>query len=301
MLPFRTGSEGVVDAAETGEVTMRYGFIGLGDQGGAMAKMMLRGGLPLAVWARRSEALTPFVNEGATATSTASELASGCDLLSICVTADVDVKHVIHTHGVLEAMRPGSIIAIHSTVLPSLSVELAKTALGKQVHVLDAPVSGSARGAFNKTLLMMIGGDAAVLEKARAAFSTYANPIIHVGAVGTAMRSKLLNNLVAAAQKAIAVRTLRAAPRFGLDADVLQKVILAGVGRSMALEIVGRLQDPKRAAHIAPLVVKDMQLAREALPDEDLKPLFALADEAIEWMDKWALGTDRVLTPPAAA
>jgi 3-hydroxyisobutyrate dehydrogenase len=186
-------------------------------------------------------------------------------------------------------------------VLPSLSVELEQTARAKQVHVLDAPVSGSARAALNKTLLLMVGGDAALVEKARPAFCTYANPIIHVGEVGAAMRSKLFNNLVAAAQKAIAIRALRSAPRFGLDADVLQKVILAGVGRSMALEIVGRLQNADRAAHIAPLVVKDMQLARKALPDEELKPLFALADEAIEWMEKWARGSDRVLTPPAAA
>jgi 3-hydroxyisobutyrate dehydrogenase-like beta-hydroxyacid dehydrogenase len=176
---------------------------------------------------------------------------------------------------------------------------MARTAGARRIDVLDAPVSGSSRAALNKTLLMMIGGEPAALEKARPAFSTYANPIIRVGEIGSAMRSKLFNNLVAAAQKGIAIRALRAAPHFGLDASLLQQVILSGVGRSAAMEIVGRLQDAGRAAHIGPLVLKDMKLARQALPDEGLKPLFDLADEAIGWIDKWARGTDRLLAPTA--
>src|SRR5271155_3979743 len=98
---------------------MQFGFIGLGDQGGAMAKMMLQAGLPLGVWARKPAAVAPFVAEGASAAESAAALAAQCDVLSICVTTDSDVREVILDYGVLDAMRPNSVIAIHSTVLPS--------------------------------------------------------------------------------------------------------------------------------------------------------------------------------------
>jgi 3-hydroxyisobutyrate dehydrogenase len=265
-----------------------------------MAKMMLRSSLPLTVWARRAEALDPFVAEGAQVAETPAQLAAMADVLSICVTADEDVKEVVHGCGVLAALKPGSVLAIHSTVLPSLSIDLAKQAERYGVEVLDAPVSGSSRGAFAKTLLVMVGGSALALERAMPAFQSYGNPILHIGGCGAAMTSKLINNLVAIAQKGIAVRALLAASSFGLDPNVVQRVVLAGVGRSTALEIVGRLQDAQRARHIWPLVKKDILLARKALPSKELDPLFALADEAIDWIDRWACGTGRVLDVPKA-
>jgi 3-hydroxyisobutyrate dehydrogenase len=277
---------------------MRYGFIGLGEQGGAMAKMMLRAGLPLTVWTRRPEASEPFSDEGARISKSAAALAAESDLLSICVTSSTDVLEVVHDRGVLHAMRPNTVLAIHSTILPSVSIEIEKQATQTQVEVLDAPVSGSARAAFNKTLLVMVGGSASALDRARAAFSTYGDPIVHVGCCGMAMQTKLLTNLLAAANKGIAIRILCGASIMGLDPNSVQRLALAGVGRSTALEIVARLQDSQRARHIGPLVAKDIQLAREALPIPELNPLFSLAQEAIEWITKWGEGNEKILLPP---
>jgi hypothetical protein len=72
-------------------------------------------------------------------------------------------------------------------------------------------------------------------------------------------------------------------------------LVLAGVGSSTALAIVGKLQHPLRARHIGLLVAKDLQLAREALPYKELDPLFALAEEAIAWIKKWGEGKDQIL------
>jgi 3-hydroxyisobutyrate dehydrogenase-like beta-hydroxyacid dehydrogenase len=274
---------------------MHYGFIGLGEQGGAMANMMLRAGLPLTVWTRRQEASEPFKAGGARVAMSAADLAANADLLSLCVTSDSDVREVVYNRGVLKAMRPNSVIAIHSTTLPSLSVEIAKDAAQRQVEILDAPVSGSARAALNKTLLVIVGGSAAALEKARPAFETYGDPILHIGACGMAMQAKLLNNLIAAANKAVAIRALLAASAAGLDPSLVRRLVLAGVGSSTALAIVGKLQHPLRARHIGLLVAKDLQLAREALPYKELDPLFALAEEAIAWIKKWGEGKDQIL------
>ncbi|MDR5804864.1 NAD(P)-dependent oxidoreductase [Caballeronia sp. LZ001] len=263
---------------------MKCGFIGLGDQGGAMATMMLRAGLPLTVWTRRPEAAAPFVSEGAKVAKNPSALAAQCDLLSLCVTDGDAVRQIVHDMGVLRALRPGAVLAIHSTVLPSLSEEIAAEALPLGVEVLDAPVSGSSRAALNGTLLVMVGGSTTALDKARPAFETYADPILHVGKPGTAMRAKLINNLVWAANLGAAVRSLNAAGDAGLDHDGVRRVLLSGTGRSAALEFTNALTS-SRAHHAAPLVLKDMVLAREALASEELLPLFDLADGAISWME----------------
>jgi 3-hydroxyisobutyrate dehydrogenase-like beta-hydroxyacid dehydrogenase len=237
------------------------------------------------------------VAAGATAYEKASDLAEQSELLSICVTSDNDVREVLNERNVLNFMRPGSVIAIHSTVTPGLSVEVARDASRNGIEVLEAPVSGSSRAALNRTLLVMVGGRLETFEKVKGVFEAYGNPVLYTGACGTAMRTKLLNNLMAAAHKGIAIRCLLAARHEGIDSNLVQRAVLAGVGASRGLEIVGRLQGAERARHIGPLVKKDMKLAREALGSSELDPLFALADEAIHWIDKWAADKEQILAP----
>ena len=96
-------------------MTTRTGFIGLGSQGGPMAERMLAGGFPLAVWARRPEALAPFLDKGATAAASVADLAASCDHIGLCVVDDAGVAQICDE--LIPAMRPGSLLAIHSTCL----------------------------------------------------------------------------------------------------------------------------------------------------------------------------------------
>jgi 3-hydroxyisobutyrate dehydrogenase len=124
----------------------RVGFIGLGSQGGPMARCIVEGGYPLTLWARRPESVEPFGDAAATVVGTPAEVGAASDVVGICVVADADVEDVaLRPDGVLAGMAPGGVVAVHSTIHPDTCRRLAEQAAGRGVAVVDAPVSGGAR------------------------------------------------------------------------------------------------------------------------------------------------------------
>ena len=93
-------------------------------------------------------------------------------------------------------MKPGSVIAVHSTVHPDTCKALAKTAASKRVSVIDAPVSGGGPAAAAGRLMVMVGGEADAVERCRPVFESYADPVVHLGELGSGQTTKLLNNLL---------------------------------------------------------------------------------------------------------
>src|SRR5829696_903379 len=122
---------------------MRVGFIGLGGQGGPMARRIVDGSYDLTLWARRSATLEPFADTAAKTAQSPAELAATSDLVCLCVVGDDDVREVLAgDHGVLAGLASGGIVAIHSTVHPDTCRDLAQSAAAQGVSVIDAPVSG---------------------------------------------------------------------------------------------------------------------------------------------------------------
>lgn len=221
---------------------LKTGFIGLGNQGSPIARQWVDAGFPLTIWARRPESLEPFVNTAAEIANSPADLAQACNLIGICVVNDADVRQVLLEAGVLEAMRPGSIIAIHSTLLPETVIELDKKARSLGVHLLDAPVSGGSHGAEAGTMTVMVGGDAHPLERVRAVFETFATKIAHLGPVGTGQMMKLLNNNLAYANLVMGINAMELASQLGMDRDVAADVIRNSSGNSDGFGIL-RNQD----------------------------------------------------------
>src|ERR1700756_5427814 len=136
---------------------MHVGFIGLGSQGAPMAGRIIEAGFPTTLWARRPASLEPYADTAAKVAGSPAELAASSDLVCLCV------------------------VAIHSTVHPKTCHALAKKAGAQGVSVIDAPVSGGAPAVAERRLLVMVGGDADVVDRCRPVFETYANPIVHLG------------------------------------------------------------------------------------------------------------------------
>ena len=138
----------------------KVGFIGVGTMGGAMVSRIIDAGFPTVLWARRSEALAAFTGPNVETAATPAALAAAVDLVGICVWSDDDVREVVAgEHGVLAGARPGTVIAIHSTILPSTCRELADLAAARDVLVLDAPVTGGPNVALAGALTVAVGGD----------------------------------------------------------------------------------------------------------------------------------------------
>ncbi len=217
--------------------SVRVGFVGLGSQGGPMARRIIDAGFTTTLWARRAESLEPFAGTSASTVGSPADLGAASDILGVCVVDDAGVEEVLGgTGGALASMRDGSIVLVHSTVHPSTCVRLQ--ADFPNVHVLDAPVSGGGGQAEVGALLVMVGGPAEIVERCRPVLATFGDPILHLGPLGAGQDAKVLNNTTFAAQLALATEVFAVAADRGLDRAAVAAVLAHGSGRSYAAEVV---------------------------------------------------------------
>jgi 3-hydroxyisobutyrate dehydrogenase-like beta-hydroxyacid dehydrogenase len=242
---------------------VKVGFIGLGSQGGPMAKRIATAGYPLTVWARRPEALAPFVALGATAAQSVEALGADCDLVAICVVDDAGVTAICDQ--LIPAMRPGSLLVVHSTILPESCERLARRCAERGIEFLDAPVSGGAPAVAAGTLTVMCGGDAQAFGRTIPVFETYAGTVVYLGPAGSGQRAKIVNNALMAGNMGLAHAALTAGEALGIERKALGDLIKASSGRSFGAEVYARLPNPQAFAHGAPLLVKDVNLLGAAL------------------------------------
>lgn len=269
---------------------MKVGFIGLGDQGGPMADMILSAGHDLGVWARRKAVMDDYAARSARVAASPADLASACEMMCLCVTDDADVRELVFDGGVLEALPKGAILVTHATINPATCRDIARAASARGVRVLDAPVSGSGHAARSRTLLVMAGGDASVLEACRSVFESYAGRIIHLGGHGAGMTAKLINNMMMLVNIGRGYQALKLGQAAGLDPWALWEVICAGSGASRGFEIIKDLSDSDRAGHVLKLFSKDAALALDGLPDDSIAPWRGLMQDGLDAIQALADG-----------
>ncbi|GAB07021.1 NAD-binding protein [Gordonia amarae] len=238
------------------------GFIGLGSQGGPMARRIVDAGIDTVLWARRPETLEPFADSAAKTAGSPAEVGAASDIVCLCVVGDDDVLSVAGgPDGVLSGMREGAILVVHSTVHPDTCTRLAAEAAARGVSVVDAPVSGGGRAAEAGNLLVMVGGDEETVAACRPVFGTYGDPVVHLGPLGSGQVTKLLNNLLFTANLATSADTLALGKSLGVDADRLAQVITNGSANSFALGRVASAGGLERiAGHAGNVLVKDVSL-----------------------------------------
>ncbi|MEU3781961.1 NAD(P)-dependent oxidoreductase [Streptomyces sp900129855] len=246
----------------TGTPTTRVGFVGLGSQGAPMARRIAEEAFPLTLWARRGASTDAFADTAATVAATPAELGAASDIVCLCVVADADVEDVLlRSDGVLAGMAPGGVVALHSTIHPDTCLRVAEKAAEREVAVVDAPVSGGGGAAAQRRLLVMAGGQETDVARCRPVFDTFADPVIHLGPLGSGQRAKLLNNFVFTAQVALALETFALADGLGMDRTAVAQVLAHGTGGSRAAAVLaasGFNTDGLRQA--LPLLSKDVGL-----------------------------------------
>lgn len=265
------------------------GFIGLGDMGGAMAQRIIDAGFPTVLWARRPEVLAAFKGPNVEHAETPADLASRVDMVGVCVWADDDVRRVLEgDDGLFAGAKPGTVIAIHSTISPAVCRELAQSAAERDLIVLDVPVSGGHDVALAGSLTVAVGGDADAAERCRPVFEAYGDPVIYVGPVGAAQSVKLINNALLAANLAVADDALAIGAALGVPGDAIAQWLRSGSGRSYALDVamgVRASQDVRDAAR--PALEKDVHALAADVPTRDgvgARSLLDAAEEAIRRM-----------------
>jgi 3-hydroxyisobutyrate dehydrogenase len=209
-------------------MSLRAGFVGLGNIGMPMARRLVAAGLSTTVFDLLPEAVEALVAAGARAARSLPELAAAADVIGVCVRDDADVRAVVlGDDGLLGGAAPGTVIAIHSTILPRTVIEVAAAAAARSVGVVDACITGGAMGAEQGTLTYIVGGDAAHLERCRPAFATSAASIVHTGALGSGAATKLCNNLMTYLGFLSAFEATLLARRSGLSMEAFEAVTSA--------------------------------------------------------------------------
>jgi 3-hydroxyisobutyrate dehydrogenase len=251
----------------------RVGFVGLGSQGGPIARRIADAGYPTTLWARRPATLEPFADSAAATATTLAELGAASDVLAVCVIDDTGLDDVLRgPDGALATLADGSVVVVHSTVHPATCVRLQVDY--PALHIVDAPVSGGGNKAAAGELLVMVGGPPDVVASCRPIFETFGNPVLHVGPLGSGQEVKLLNNMVFTAQLGLAAEVFELATARGLDQAAVATILASGSGRSYAAEVVaGGGFDLKGLGAVAgALLAKDVGILAEhaALTDSTL-------------------------------
>jgi 3-hydroxyisobutyrate dehydrogenase-like beta-hydroxyacid dehydrogenase len=258
-----------------GHPVLKVGFIGLGDMGGAIAHRIIGAGFPTALWARREATLQQFPPGSFTRCADPAEVGQHSDVVGVCVFGDADVRQIIlEGDGLLQGLKPGGTILIHSTVSAEVCSEVAIEAARRGCAVLDAPVSGGRDGALRGKLAIMLGGEAAALARIRPVLASYGAVIRLMGPVGSGQKMKVLNNILSFANGRLAIIAIETGQRLGLDPEAVLEVLRSGGAGSASIDSIADrlLPDPPFQRHAVTMVVKDTALFTGIRAEAGLAP-----------------------------
>lgn len=248
----------------------RVGFIGLGIMGQGMARNLLKAGFDLHVWNRTASRADDLVNEGAKLEKSPADVAANSDIVVICVSDTPDVEAVVlGDEGVIHGAAAGTLVIDCSTISPQVTREIAAKLAEKDVHMLDAPISGGSEGAAKGTLSIMVGGDADQFERARGVFEAMGQTITHIGEIGAGQTVKLVNQVLVVGNCLAMCEALLLAQAGGVDLKKTFDAISKGAAGSWmftnrAPQIIER---DWRPGFMVSLQQKDLRLVLDAADD----------------------------------
>ena len=215
----------------------RLAWIGLGALGAPMAHNLLQAGYPLTVFNRTPGRCEPLRAAGAQVVSRPADAADAAEVLLVCVSDDTAVEAMLlGSGGAIEGLRPGSLVIDCSTIAPATSRRVAAVLAEREVHYLDAPVTGGTEGARAGSLSVLVGGEAAQLERARPLLNLLGTTITHFGPVGAGQEAKAVNQVLVAGSYAAVAEALNLAERLGLNSQQVVQALKGGAAGSWALE-----------------------------------------------------------------
>ncbi|KAI2687538.1 NAD(P)-dependent oxidoreductase [Pseudomonas sp. TNT3] len=216
------------------------GFAGIGLMGLPMCRRLLAAGYPLTVWNRNRAKCAPLVEAGARQVATPAELCQHADVVMLCLANTAVVREVVFgVAGVAEGAKSGQLLVDFSSLEPTATREMA-TALAEKCAMgwLDAPVSGGVVGAEAGSLAIMVGGDAAELERVKPVMLHLGQRVTHMGAVGAGQVTKACNQMIVACNALVIAEVVALAERSGVDASLIAEALAVGFADSKPLQIL---------------------------------------------------------------
>jgi 3-hydroxyisobutyrate dehydrogenase len=265
----------------------RIGFIGLGTMGAAMAANIARARSSLTAWNRTPGRAPELADLGVRHVGSLRELAEASDVVVICISDTPDVESALFGgpdtgDGLAAALAPGSLVIDCSTISPSATRAFAERLRADGIAMVDAPVSGGSEGAQKATLTIMVGGDAADVERARPVLETMGRTITHVGPIGSGQATKAVNQVILCGAYLGVAEGLILAMKAGLDVEQVVGALGGGAAQSWVLaNRSGRMiDDDYPLGFKVSLHQKDLRIALELAREHGAAmPVAALASQ----------------------
>ena len=217
---------------------MKIGMVGLGMMGHGIAGNLVKHGHELVVLEHPgNQPLDQLRAAGVHSVHSATALAARVDIVILVVTGSPQVEAVLTgPDGILDGLRPGSIVIDCSTAIPSSTLRMAQAVQQAGGRFLDAPMTRTPKEAAEGRLNLLVGGDVGLLDMCRPILACFAENITHVGPVGTGHGMKLLHNYVSLGMVTLLAEAAACAQRSGVQAGAFVDVLAQGGGGGTALD-----------------------------------------------------------------
>jgi 2-hydroxy-3-oxopropionate reductase len=217
------------------------GFIGLGLMGKPMARNLMKTGYQLTIHNRSREVVDELAAEGAVPVNSPQEASEAADLVITMLPADRHVAEVIlGDDGVIKGIPPRAVVVDMSTISPTTVKQISKRLAEKEVHMLDAPVSGGDVAAIDASLSIMVGGRPEIFKRVLPVFQKLGRNINHIGENGAGQVTKAANQIIVALTIEAVAEAFIFAKKSGVDPAKVRKAIMGGYAQSRVLELHGK-------------------------------------------------------------
>ena len=251
------------------------GLIGAGRMGLAQIKHLIKAGYAVSCCEQADTQQTKALALGAVLRESPAAVFAEASIVYIAVGFDPEVINICRgEHGLLSTDRSDGIVVVNSTCDPELMIELGDEFAAKGIEFLDIPIARGGWAADNGTLLAMVGGQQATLDKVRPSLSTFCSDIKLMGPVGRGQVTKAINNLLLWLNGVGLLESAQIAESYDMDLEYLRDVLLLSSGRSAAMEDWSKMTFTWAA--------KDMQIVEDVMQRYglDLELLQVLARRA---------------------
>lgn len=214
------------------------GMIGIGLMGQGIARNVLKHGFPLTILDHPgNQPVDDLLAGGARLATSPAAVAEQAQAIILCVTGAPQVEAVITgANGLVDTLRPGTVVIDCSTSLPRTSEKMAAAVEAAGGKLIDAAMTRLPKHAQEGTLNLLVGGDPAVLAEVRTLLESFSENITHVGPVGAGHLMKLLHNYVSMGFIALLAEVSAHAHHAGIDMATLVDVLAKGGGGGVALQ-----------------------------------------------------------------
>ena len=216
----------------------KVGFIGLGAMGGPMALNLAKAGFELVVHDIDATKVEPLRKAGADVATSADLTAAAADRTIVIVeTTEQAESVIIGAHGIIRGGKPGHIVVCMSTIDPFAARIFADRLAGRDIAMLDAPVSGGTGRAKSGELSVIVGGSAETYAKCQDLFAALGSQSFHVGPLGSGLAMKLVNNMLVQVNTVAVAEAMVLGVKAGLDPRTIYEVVRVSTGASAAWDL----------------------------------------------------------------